>query len=53
MKRMFGLLMGSAMAFSMISGSPTVRAEDELKRTSLALVPKKSFSSNGTIGLSN
>lgn len=37
---MFGVLLGSALAFSTLGGSNIVRGEDDLKSTSLALVPK-------------
>jgi hypothetical protein len=40
MKRMFKLFVGSAMAFSMLGGLESLRAGDELKNSSLRLVPK-------------
>ena len=40
MKRMFGMFVGSALAFSMVGGLQPLRADDELKNTSLRLAPK-------------
>lgn len=40
MKRMFKLFVGSALAFSMVGGLESLRAGDELKDSSLRLVPK-------------
>lgn len=40
MKRMYKLFVGSALAFSMMGGLGSLRAGDELKDSSLRLVPK-------------
>ncbi|MFN7875426.1 MAG: hypothetical protein ACK5PB_08915 [Pirellula sp.] len=40
MKRMFKLFVGSALAFSTVGGVGSLRAGDELKNSSLRLVPK-------------
>lgn len=40
MKRMLKLFVGSALAFSMVGGLESLRAGDELKDSSLRLVPK-------------
>ena len=40
MKRMYKLFAGSALAFSMVGGLGSLRAGDELKDSSLRLVPK-------------
>jgi hypothetical protein len=37
---MFGMFVGSALAFSMVGGLQPLRADDELKNTSLRLAPK-------------